>query len=124
MSAAKPKRSARSPRRKAGRTAVRKAKRKVAFRLVVEAQEMLVTYEPNWSAGEYAFGHFEFKSPYKPPRRIAISETGYHSHFAPMDEIKASESPEAYARAFVLSVLDASRKGASRTTNREQLSLF
>ena len=124
MSAAKPGRSGRSPRRKAGRTAVRKAKRRIAFRLVVEAQEMLVTYEPNWSEGEFAFGHFEFKSLHKPPRRIAISETGYQSHFAPMAEVEASESPEAYARAFVLSVLDATRKRKSPTTDRDQLSLF
>jgi hypothetical protein len=121
VSARKPRHT---PRRKAGSKAAKKTKRTICFRLVVEAQEMLVTYEPNWSEGVYPMGHFEFKSPHKPPRRIAISETGYHSHFAAMEEVKAYESPEAYARAFVLSVLDASRKGASRTTNRKQLSLF
>jgi hypothetical protein len=124
MSAPKPGRRERSPRRKAGRTAVPKPKRKIAFRLVVEAQEMLVKYEPNWSEGEFACGHFEFKSPHKPPRRIAISETGYQSHFAPMAEIEACESPEAFARAYVESVLNASQKGKSRTTDRKQLSLF
>ena len=121
MSAPKPGRRERSPRRKAGRTAVPKPKRKVAFRLVVEAQEMLVEYEPNWSDGEFACGHFEFKSPHTPPRRIAISETGYQSHFAPMAEIEAYESPEAFARAYVESVLNASQKGKSRTTDRKQL---
>lgn len=124
MSAPKPGRRERSPRRKAGRTAVPKPKRKVAFRLIVEAQEMLVEYKPNWSEGEYAFGHFEFKSPHEPPRRIAISETGYLSHFAPMAEIEAFESPEAFARAYVESVLNAVQKGKSRTTDRKQLSLF
>ena len=124
MSAPKPGRRERSPRRKAGRTAVPKPKRKVAFRLVVEAQEMLVSYEPNWSEGEFACGHFEFRSPHKPPRRIAISETGYLSHFAPMAEVKAYESPEAFARAYVVSVLNASHKGKSRTTDCKQLSLF
>jgi hypothetical protein len=124
MSAPKPGRRERSPRREAGRTAVPKPKRKIAFRLVVEAQEMLVEYEPNWSEGEFACGHFEFKSPHKPPRRIAISETGYQSHFAPMAEIDAYESPEAYARAYVESVLNAFQKGKSRMTDRKQLSLF
>jgi hypothetical protein len=124
MSAPKPGRRERSPRRKAGRTAVPKPKRKVAFRLVVEAQEMLVEYEPNWSDGEFACGHFEFKSPHKPPRRIAISETGYLSHFAPMAEIEAYESPEAFARVLVESVLHPTQKGKSRATNRDQLSLF
>jgi len=124
MSAPKPGRRERSPRRKAGRTAVPKPKRKIAFRLVVEAQEMLVEYEPNWSEGEYAFGHFEFKSEHKPPRRIAISETGYQSHFAPMAEIEAYESPEAFARAFVESVLGSTRKGKSGPMNSDQLSLF
>jgi hypothetical protein len=121
MSARKPHHT---PRRKAGSKAPKKAKRTISFRLVVEAQEMLVAYEPNWSEGVYPMGHFEFISPHKPPRRIAISQTGYHSHFAAMEEVKAYESPEAYARAFVLSVLDASRNAKSKTTDRRQLSLF
>ncbi len=85
---------------------------------------MLVNYEPNWTGGEYAFGHFEFTSPHKPPRRIVVSETGYLSHFAPMPEIEAYESPELFAHAFVKSVLNASQKGKAQTAEREQLSLF
>jgi hypothetical protein len=49
MSTRTTKHSQNSPRRKAGRVAARKRKHKVRFRLVVEAQEMLVSYEPNWS---------------------------------------------------------------------------
>jgi hypothetical protein len=44
-------------------------------------------------------GHFEFRSPHEPPRRIPISETGYRSHFAPMDDVEASTSPQEYMRA-------------------------
>lgn len=124
MSARKPKGSQSSPRRKAGRTPARKPKRKIAFRLVVDAQEMLVSYEPNWSSGEFAFGHFEFRSPYDPPRRIIVSETGYRSHFAPMADIKASASPEDYAREIVRAVIDDDKKRKRPASEQEQLSLF
>ena len=124
MSAPKSRRARRSPRRKAGRTAARKTERKIRFRLVVEAQEMIVEYKPNWSEGEFAVGHFEFRSPFDPPRRISVSETGYLSHFAPMEEIAAYASPEEYARAFVLSVLASGRKGKTTALDRDQLSLF
>ena len=112
----------RSPRRKAGRKAVRKAKRTVTFRLVVEAQEMIVTYEPNWSEGEFAFGHFEFRSPCDPPRRIVVSETGYLSHFAPMEEIASIGGPEAFAKAYVEAVLRGTRTCDPRVS--DQLSLI
>jgi len=47
-------------------------KRFITFILVVEAQEMIVTYQPNWMTD---VGHFEFRSPEEPPRRIPVSET-------------------------------------------------
>jgi len=112
----------RSPRRKAGRKAVRKAKRTVTFLLVVEAQEMIVTYEPNWSEGEFAFGHFEFHSPHEPPRRIPVSETGYRSHFASMEEIASFEGPEAFAKAYVEAMLRRTQPRSALGT--DQLSLF
>ena len=112
----------RSPRRKAGRKAVRKAKRIATFRLVIEAQEMIVTFEPNWSEGEFAFGHFEFRSPHEPPRRIPVSETGYRSHFAPMDEVRAAASPKDYARELVLASISQTAKGAK--SDDRQLPLF
>lgn len=120
MAARKPKRS-HSPRRKAGRAQARKTERKLRFRLVVEAQEMIVAYKPNWSGGEFAVGHFEFRSPFDPPRPIVVSETGYLSHFVPMEELAACDSPESYARAFVLAVLNRGRKPKA---DGEQLSLF
>ena len=85
---------------------------------------MIVAYEPNWSEGELASGHFEFRSPFDPPRRIAISETGYRSHFAPMEEIESYASPEEFARAFVLACLKSIRKGKEEIANDGQMSLF
>lgn len=40
-------------------------KRFITFTLVVEAQEMIVTYQPDWMTD---VGHFEFRSPHEPPR--------------------------------------------------------
>ena len=124
MSARKAKRSERSPRRKAGRTSAPKAKAKISFRLVVEGQEMLVDYTPDWSGGAYPFGHFEFRSPHEPPRRIVISETGYRSQFESMAVIRTYASPEEYARSYVLSFLNQARKGKPRPRDGEQLALF
>jgi hypothetical protein len=72
------------------------------FRISVEGQEMLVEYEPDWMDG---MGHFQFRSPFKTPRRIPVSETGYRSHFADMEEIEAADSPEDYARRYALSLI-------------------
>jgi len=98
----------------------RKAKKRfLTFTLVVEAQEMIVQYEANWMTD---VGHFEFRSPHEPPRRIPVSETGYRSHFAPMADVEDSDSPQAYARDVVLDMLR-SRKPVS-SEDREQLRLF
>lgn len=82
---------------------------------------MLVSYEPDSLGG---YGHFEFRSPHKPSRRILVSETGYLSHFAPMEEIAAEISPQIYARCFVLSVLAASSRQRIAVEAKGQLSLF
>ena len=121
MSATK---SQRSPRRKAGRASARNARPKLEFRLIVEGQEMHVSYEANWWGGEFPHGHFEFRSPHEPPRRIPVSETGYLSHFAPMADIETYPSAEEFAHAFVAAFLDRSRKRGSAGTSPEQLSLF
>ena len=121
MSARKAKRSGTSPRRKAGRKPPRKAKRSLSFRLVVEAQEMLVRYRPNRFVGQ---GQFEFRSPHRPARRILISETGYRCHFAPMAEIEEADSPEDYAREIVLAYLDQGSPVRDAAARRGQLSLF
>jgi hypothetical protein len=117
MSAKKTKTPQRPPRRKVGSVAKPKEMRTTTFRIEIEAQEMVVTYEPNWLEGSN--GHFEFMSPHEPRRRIILSESGYLSHFAPMDAIKTFKSPEDYARAFVTSILESRRKPM-----RGQLSLF
>jgi hypothetical protein len=117
MRSQKPKHSPKTPRRKAGSKVHKKADAKLTFRLRIEAQEMAVTYEPNWLEGANA--HFEFMSPFDPPRRIILSETGYHSHFAPMEAVATFKLPEDYARVFVVSILESSRKAV-----RGQLSLF
>jgi hypothetical protein len=76
--------------------------KKIRFTLTVEAQEMVVDYQPHWLKD---VGHFEFRSPHQPPRRIPVSETGYRSHFGDMDEIEAMDSPQEYARVVVLAQL-------------------
>jgi hypothetical protein len=92
----------------------RKAKkRNITFTLVVEAQEMIVEYQPDWTAD---IGHFEFRSPHKPPRRIPVSETGYRSHFASMQEVEAASSPQDYARGVVLESSGHAAKAPAQTT--------
>jgi hypothetical protein len=58
----------------------------------------------------------------EPLRRIPVSETGYRSYFAPIDEVEASSSPQDYARDVVLGILR-SRQPVKRF-DRDQLSLF
>ena len=82
-------------------------KRYVSFRIAVEAQEMVVSYRPNRFGG---MGQFEFRSPHKPPRRIPVSETGYLSHFASMEEVKAAKSPKDFARDEALALLRSRRR--------------
>ncbi len=53
-----------------------RTRKKITFRLTVEAQEMVVDYKPHYLKD---VGHFEFRSPHEPPRRIPVSETGYRS---------------------------------------------
>lgn len=123
MSASSARKSRNSPRRKAGRASRKRTPRKLGFRLTVEGQEMLVSYTPNYFDGEFAQGHFEFRSPYDPPRRIPVSETGYRSHFAPMEDIAAAASPQDYAREIVLAFLNENARPAKGDA-RGQLSLF
>ena len=95
------------------------AKRKATFRLVIDAQEMVVSYQPRWMK-DTAF--FEFRSPHKPPRRIPISETGYLSYFAPIEDVRAAASPQAYAREAALALLPWRSKQDRR--NQDQMLLF
>lgn len=91
------------------------------FRLTVEGQPMLVDYTADWMPGT---GHFEFRSPHKPARRIPVSETGYRSHFADMAVIEAEESPETYARLVTLAFIRRVPAGKIRIVERAQPTLF
>jgi hypothetical protein len=93
--------------------------RRSIFKITVEAQPMVVTYEPRWLKSDYA--HFEFRSPHKPARRIPVSETGYLSHFASMEDVRDARSPQNFAREFVFAVL---RSKQSRPEDSRQLALF
>ena len=93
-------------------------RRRQTFRITVEAQPMVVTYQPNWMAD---MAQFEFRSPHKPPRRIPVSETGYRSHFASMDEVKAAKSPQDFAREEALALLRSHRRAWDATN---ELPLF
>ena len=73
----------------------------ITFTIVLDSQEMLVRYRPDWiSHSEYGlrYGHIEFRSPHQPPRRIPVSETGYLSHYPPMEHVEAFADPQDYAR--------------------------
>src|SRR5690349_21260601 len=94
-------------------------KRIITFSLVVEAQEMIVEYHPNWLDDS---GMFEFRSPHEPPRRIPISETGYRSHFAETHEVEAAGSPQDYAREVVLAHLRSRQRRPCR--DGDQLFMF
>jgi hypothetical protein len=94
-------------------------KRAITFSLIVEAQEMIVKYKPNWMVDMV---QFEFRSPHKPARRIPVSETGYRSHFARMEDVEASNSPQDYAREFVVAQLRSRQRTIAE--DRDQLPLF
>jgi hypothetical protein len=111
----------RNPRRKAGKAIPKRTKRKLSFRIVIDAQEMLVAYTPEYFSG---MGHFEFKSPRKPARRIPVSATGYLSHYAPMDEIASASSPKDFAREIALAIIQRDRKAPKGFDDARQLSLF
>jgi hypothetical protein len=98
--------------------AQRAKKRRMTFRISVEAQPVVVHYQPN-RFGD--MGHFEFRSPHRPPRRIPMSETGYYCHFAAMEDVKAAKSPQDFAREEALALLR-SRRRACDATN--ELPLF
>jgi hypothetical protein len=92
---------------------------RITFKLVIDAQEMVVDYRPYWTSD---YGQFEFRSPHDPARRIPVSETGYRSHFAPMAEVESLPTPEDYAREVALALVRAERK--VRTEDADQPSLF
>jgi hypothetical protein len=96
-----------SPRKKA--SSIRKRVR--TFRITVEAQPIVVRYHP-YSFGEMA--NIEYRSPYKPARRIPYSETGYFSHYASMKRVKAAKSPQEFARDELLTLIYYDLRGYDR----------
>ena len=90
------------------------------FTLTIEAQEIHVRYDPAFGCG---YGHFEFRSPHEPPRRIPVSETGYRSAFAPLHEIEEASSVEVYARELALAIMRG-KSGPDDADDDEQLDLF
>jgi hypothetical protein len=108
-----------SPKPKRRKKAISAKRRTLTFKIVVEGQPMLVSYKPSWLKTGYA--HFEFRSPHKPARRILISETGYKSLFASSNDVRQARTPQAFARAHVLAVLDGRRP---RSGDPRQLALF
>ena len=78
-----------------------------SFPLICDGQPMIVCFTPYRFSN---YGHFEFRSPHSPPRRIPVSETGYWSHFAPMHEIEEAPNPETYAEALARALIHQGRK--------------
>jgi len=76
------------------------------FTIVIDAQEIVVDYRAHWMTD---VGHFEFRSPHNPPRRIPVSETGYRSYFAAMEDVEASASPQEFAREIALALIQSQR---------------
>jgi hypothetical protein len=96
--------------------------KKIRFELVIEAQRMIVDYVPYWMADT---GHFEFRSPHDPARRIPVSETGYRSHFAAMEDVEAEASPQEYAQLAALAIIrEKSGKLRKDEQDGSQLPLF
>jgi hypothetical protein len=89
------------------------------FTITVEAQPMVVSYEPRWLKSDFA--HLEFRSPHKPARRIPVSDTGYMSHFVSMDDVKAAKSPQDFAHEEALALLRSRRRAWDAT---DELPLF
>ena len=67
------------------------------FVLTIDAQDIAVRYRPYYIAGHDPYAMLEFTSPHEPRSRTPVSESGYRSFFAPMDEITAAPSIETYA---------------------------
>jgi hypothetical protein len=90
----------------------------ITFTIRINAQDILVRYRPRYfESADY--GRFEFLSPHEPRRRIPLSETGYRNHFAPMHEVEAASSLEAYAHALAAALIGA-RSGPNDDHEWEQ----
>ena len=68
---------------------------KITFEINVNSQVMIVKYDPDYIPRYLA--HFEFHSPYQPPKQIPVSETGYLSHFVHVESLKNVKDIKDYA---------------------------
>lgn len=89
-----------------------------SFPLIYDGQPMIVCFTP-YRFSDY--GHFEFRSPHSPPRRIPVSETGYRSHFAPMQEIEQGPDIETYVKILIRVLIN---QDCKRRNDESQPDLF
>jgi hypothetical protein len=92
---------------------------RITFTIAVDAVEIVVHYRPHWMPG---LGHFEFRSPHEPRRPIPISETGYRSYFAAMEDIEAVATPVDFACRVALGLRGSRAKTGAEDS--DQLALF
>jgi len=59
-----------------------------------------------------------------PPRRIPVSETGYRSAFAPLDQIKDAPTVTEYAHKLAVSIMREKQRPQRQNHDAAQLSLF
>lgn len=95
---------------------------KHTYKIIIDAQEMIVSYEPNYITRFLA--HFEFHSPFNPPKRIPVSDTGYYSHFAYVEELKHFSSIEEYVYRVSQAMIEQKFNADSNDGEDSQMTLF
>jgi len=91
------------------------------FTISIDSQSIHVSFTP-YCFSEY--GHFIFRSPYDPPRRIPFSETGFKSYFAPMWQIEEYGTPQQCAEEIARLLWEAEKKKPADEKENDQLALF
>lgn len=95
----------------------------ITFEITIDSQPMIVHYEPDYIANYLA--HFEFHSPHHPPKQIPVSETGYRSHFAYVEELKDIPDIEEYIYQVAHAIIaQKSKMNFGSEDEEEQMSLF
>lgn len=86
------------------------------FTVHFDGQPIEVRYTKDYFAGH---DHFEFVSPYNPPKPIPVSETGYRSRFVPGEEVLNAARLELYAQELLVALMN-----AGSPINPDQFTLF
>ena len=81
-------------------------RRRMTFKLTVEAQPMVVSSEPHWMRD---VGHFEFRQPVQIGTRDSRERNRLQA-FPPRWRTSGGAEPQAFARVHVLAMLDGERK--------------